>query len=233
MAKIRIGYDNNLGIPSDFADTVKCDVIGNGDLNQLINSFAKRDLDAVFIPVGTLPYMKDYEIISHSLLGAGGRNTLESIFVSTRPINTKNIMNYRLGRVNKYCTTSYWAPLIYLMNYVPKDTVFKFEDTKSFQDMLHKTAEGSIDGSMVWNIILQQNKKSTDKVRFVFSKSDLPTPVIVAHPDFPAAEREKLNKFNSSDSKAFFSGFKEPNLPALQKFLTAMQQAISFYRLNI
>lgn len=230
---MRIGYDLNLGIPNDFAQHIKSEIISYGDLTQLINDFSAQKLDAIFIPVGTLPYMKDYEIISHSLFGRGNKNTLESIFVSTRPINTKNVMNYRLGRVNKYCTTSYWAPLIYLMNFVSKDTVFKFEDTKSFQDMLNKTAQGLIDGSMVWNVILQQNKKATDKVRMVFSKSDLPTPVIVAHSDFPAETRERINTFSTADTSAFFSGFKPPDLTALRKFSATMEQAIDFYDLKI
>ena len=61
MQKIRIGYDNNLGIQNDFAKTVQCDVVGYQDISHLVKDFSSQELNAIFVQAGTLPYLNNYE----------------------------------------------------------------------------------------------------------------------------------------------------------------------------
>jgi hypothetical protein len=178
--------------------------------------------------------MKDYKIISQSIFRGKNSSTLQSDFVTTETMDLQKITQKTLGRVNQYCTTSYWAPLLHLMNYVPKNSLIHFKNTKSFQDLLFEAAENKVDGATVWDIIIDENPNAARKVYQIFSVNNLPTPVIVAKPNFSDVEiLEKINRFKTEDKTGFFAGFQKPNDGEITEFLSAIQQAIKFYNLSL
>lgn len=229
MNKIKIGYDDNLGLPNDFADTIGCNLVAYHDIGKMIAALENQTLAAIFIHAGTLPYLKNCKIVAQSLYGPLGQLTLQSNFVSASSISISNINHLVLGRVNEYCTTSFWAPLIYLMKILPQHTTLTFKNTNGFKDMLHKTAGKKLDCSMVWDIILKQNPQDTAKVHELFHKNDLPTPIIVTQTDLPDDIRQKLINFRSTDHHSFFIGFQKPNLIAINQFIAAMQKTTNYF----
>lgn len=231
MQKIRLGYDSNLGLPPDFSEKIPCDLVGYEDITLLVKLFQAENLDSIFIPVGTLPYIKKYQIISQAIFDSDPSDTLRSNFVTSKAINISNIADHSLGRVNKYCTTSYWAPLIYLMDYLPQGTPLKFQDTNGFQDMLNKTAQEIIDSSTVWDIILQQNPTAAHKVHELFSVNALPSPVLISNLNISLELCKNINQFKTNDQQWFYRGFQAPKLTSITQFLTAIQKAITFYNL--
>lgn len=231
MEQIVIGYDDNLGLPSDFRLAIGCDIISYHNLAEMIKDFNEQKLLGIFIPSGTLPYLDNYEIISQATFGSNHKLTLQTNFVSTKNLSLLNIKTSTIGRVNKYCTTSFWAPLIYLMDFIPKHTLLKFEDTNGFQDLLFKTAEGQIDCSMVWDIILQENPDAANKVHQLFNKNDLPTPVLIGRPGFPSNIKEKINHFKTTDIKAFFNGFQPADIRGINQFQQAIQKSIQYFNI--
>lgn len=233
MYKIKFGYDVNLGLPSDFASVLNLDAVSYFDIGKMIQDFEQKEIACMFIPAGTLPYLKEYELIAQALFGSEKTTELRTQFVTTKKISIHNIPQLTLGRVNKYCSTSYWAPLIYLMNFLPSKTNITFKDTNGFQDMLHKTATDKLDASMVWDIILQQNANDASIVRELFEKSDIPTSVIVSHEGFSAALTDQISLFNSNDSKAFFTGFQTPDREVINQFIAAMQFAGEHFNVAI
>lgn len=135
--KIKIGYDDNLGLPNDFPEAIGCEITAYHDLGQMIDEFVKQNLSGLFIPAGALPYIKQYDIVSQAQFGSENKITLKAFFVTTRNIAVQDVANSSIGRVNQYCTTSFWAPLIYLMDFLPRNTSLKFQDTDGFQNMLN------------------------------------------------------------------------------------------------
>lgn len=85
----------------------------------------------------------------------------------------EEVKNSSIGRVNKGCTTSFWASLLCLMEVLPKNTQLTFHHTEGFKDLLFKTAGGALSSSMVWNIILELNPAAADKVRQFLKKDGL------------------------------------------------------------
>ena len=233
MDKVLIGYDDNLGLPKGFSETLGCDVAPYHILTPMLEDFAEGKLSAIFIPSGTLPYVKEYKILSQALLGPESKINLQTNFVTGEPISIEDLPNITIGRVNKYCTTSFWAPLIYLKDFLPKNTIFKFQDTNGFKDMLVKTAEKKIVSSMVWDIFLIQNPNLANKVHQLFTKDDLPCPVLCAKENFPQNLIEKINQFKSNDSQAFFNGFQTPNIPFIQSFLEDIKKASAHFAIEI
>lgn len=233
MKNRRIGYDNNLGIPSDFTKAFPCDLVKYDDLAQLIDHFEKKSLEAAFLPVGALPYMKNYSIISQALYSSENLSILTSDFVTTKDINLNNMMNFTLGRVNQFCTTSYWAPLIYLMRLLPQNTRLQFEDASSLHDLLFKTANGVIDGSTLWDILLTQNPEPAAKLKKIFSVTELPTPIIIAQEHWDIEISSQLNQFTSDDKQALFPAFRHPNIRMINHFLSEIDVACDFFNIEI
>ena len=231
MDKIKIAYDDNLGLPADFVEWVGCDIVSYHDLSEMTHVFEDDSVYGMFIPAGTLPYLQNYEIISQALFGSENKTTLQSNFVSTNNIILTDFDHQVLGRVNQYCTTSFWAPLIYLKQFLPKDTTLNFKNTNGFADMLHKAAMEEIDGAMVWDIILQQRPQDAAKVQPLFNKSDLPTPVIVIRKGSDDSIKDKINTFITSDKKAFFNGFRAPEVKPLDQFVFDMKAAQAYFHI--
>ena len=233
MKKIKIGYDDNLGLPADFTQQIECEIVSYHNLQPMLDAFADKVLDAIFTPAGSLPYVKSYELLAQSILSIDHGISLTSKLVTTKNINVSKIMDFTIGRVNQYCTTSYWAPLIYLMDFIPEGSKLNFVDTNGFVDMLDKTANGAIDCAMVWEIILKQDPQSAAKVHELGSLSNLPSPVIICGADFPASTKEKICHFNSTDKKAFFSGFQNVNVESVNQYTDNIAKAIQFYNIKL
>ncbi len=233
MGKIKIGYDVNLEIPNDFAQVIGCEVVPYNSLDELLNAFNKKELAAAFIPAGTLPYVSNPNIVSQALFRPTQKASLQTNFVSLKEITLEEVKNSSIGRVNKGCTTSFWAPLLCLMEVLPKNTLLNFHNTEGFKDLLFKTADGALGSSMVWNIILELNPTATDKVRQFLKKDGLPTPVIIANSLLPQAMINKINQFKSTDQKTFFNGFQKPDLRALEDFQSAINKAIHHFDIKV
>lgn len=226
-----MGYDDNLGLPDDFSASIGCEIQAYHDLNEMIQAFEQGSLAAMFIPAGTLPYLKNYELLAQSLFGPQQKIVLQTNFVTVKEISISQIPQMKIGRVNQFCTTSFWAPQIYLMQFLPQNTALTFVNTNGFPDMLHKTAEEIVDCSMVWDIIMQQHPEDTDKVHELFHLANLPSPVIVGPVGGGAGVKEKLDRYISQDSRSFFRGFKAPDLGAIGEFLLAIKKAEQHFKI--
>lgn len=233
MNKIKIGYADNLGLPNDFADAIGCSLIAYRDLGKMFEALENQTLAAIFITAGTLPYIKNYKIVAQSLFGPLGLLTLQSNFVSPNSISISNINHLLLGRVNQYCTTSFWSPLIYLMKILPQHTTLTFKDTDDHPDMLRKTAAKKLDCSMIWDIVLKKHPQDANKVHELFHKNDLPTPIIVSRTELPDEIKQKLITFKSVDHQSFFTGFQKPNLIAINHFIAAMQKSSQYFNIVV
>lgn len=101
MSKIIVGYDDNLGLPNDFITTMDCNIQPYHDLGEMLQAFDTNDLAAIFIPSGTLPYVKNFQILAQALMGSENKKLMQSNFVSTENISTSDIPNLSIGRVNQ------------------------------------------------------------------------------------------------------------------------------------
>jgi hypothetical protein len=91
MKKIRLGFDANLGLPSDFSENVCCELTSHSLVDPLITEFNNRQLDCIFIPVGTLPYLQNYQVIAQAIFSETNKTVLKSNFVSAESIEIDNL----------------------------------------------------------------------------------------------------------------------------------------------
>ena len=111
------------------------------------------------------------------------------------------------------------------MKQLPHGSSITFKDTDSFQNLLRMAAEENIDCAMVWDFILQKYPEQTSKVEKLFDKNDLPAPVLIIAAEKNSGVNEKIIRFATNDSNAFFSGFQAPDIKLINQFLVDMKSA--------
>lgn len=232
MSTLLLGYDDNLGLPEDFID-IPLKTKAYHNIKQLLHDFETNKLDLAFVPAGTLPYLTSYCTIAQATFGAEHGRHLTSILVNRTKASLSNIESSQFGRVNQYCTTSFWAPLIYFMEKSKAKDAINFIDTNGFQDLLFKVVDHTIDTAMVWNIILKDNPKATACVEELGSKNDLPTPLILGKLPIPETLKDSISNFTSNDKKAFFNGFTTVDEDLLNNFREQILAAIKHFNLKL
>ncbi|MDP1602592.1 MAG: hypothetical protein Q8M03_04940 [Legionella sp.] len=232
MNTLLLGYDDNLGLPDDFI-TIPLKTKAYHDIKQLLHDFETNKLPLVFVPAGTLPYLTSYSMIAQATFGLQQALHLTSVLVNKKKMSLSEIVSSQFGRVNQYCTTSFWAPLIYFMEKSVSTNFINFIDTKGFQDLLFKVADQSIDTAMVWDIILQDNPEATQRVEELGSKNDLPTPLILSKLPIAETLKNSIINFKSSDKKSFFNGFKAVDVDLINNFRERIMSAIKHFHLKL
>lgn len=234
MDELIIGFDDNLGLPQDFADKINLKTRSYHDLTRMLQDFESDSLSLAFIPAGTLPYLSvDFNIVAQASFGLEYANRLRSKLVTAKDLTLTDLVRSKLGRVNQYCTTSFWAPLIYFMGRSKQGTSIDFIDTNGFQDLLIKAADQKIDGAMVWDLILENNPDATNKVHELGTKDDLPTPIIITKSNFPDTLKNKIISFKSHDKNSFFNGFTAVDLDLINDFREQMILASKHFDLGL
>jgi hypothetical protein len=128
MKKFRLAYDDNLGLPEDFLDDLNRSLKSGSkihfqsqafhDIGKMIKAFDRREIALAFLPAGCLPYLRsNYGVLAEASFGPFRPEALRSV-LRTRLIDSRmsleELTSRRIGCVNRYCTTSYWAPMILL-----------------------------------------------------------------------------------------------------------------------
>lgn len=217
----RIGYDDNLGFPRDFSETIPCELVAYHELSEMIAAFEEGKLWSFFTPAGTLPYLNQGVILAQARL----QPAIQAELVTTKAIAISDLNTQTLGRINPYCTTSFWGALIALMPYFSPGTVLQFKETNGFYDLLQQTALKNVDGAMVWNRILKKFPDEADKVHILLTQKNLPPPILYGQSNEQQTLIEKITHFITKDSQFFFGGFKEPDDLLLDPFIANMKNA--------
>jgi hypothetical protein len=221
------GFDDNLGLPAKFSAYAGVNLKSYHELGEMVEDFEKQNLSMMFIPCGTLPYLtKFYTIIAQATLGRDYNTFINVKLVTAQDLSLEQSVKNSFGRINPYCTTSYWGLLLFLMEHYPSAKTIHFIQTEGFQDLLLKTHQKAFGCGMLWDKVLEQNPLITKELKVLGEKSNLPTPVIVANTAVDSALIHRLTHFRFEEKNGFFNGFTRPNLSFINSFLEQMKKAL-------
>lgn len=231
-----IAFDDNLGLPSDFGMQLDCETVSFHEIGDMLSAFATGQVGAMFAPAGTLVYLTaDHDIVAQATIGPDRKRTLESELVVRADASTADVAHLArqpIGCINRYCTTSYWAPMIALLGTTSTDTPLHFSDATGFRDLLDGVVEGRTATAMVWDAVLDRDPASRKKTRTVLRRTGLPCPIIVTG-KLSTDDRRRLTDsivgFDTSDTSGFFGGFDPPDHGELARFEREMADARRHY----
>ncbi len=252
MTTIRIAFDDNLGLPSGFVDaldaTVRahgasgCEAVSFHDVGAMLGAFDRREVAIAFAPAGSLPYVASaFDVIAEASFGPEHETALRSalrVRASDGAVTLDDIATRKIGCVNRYCTTSYWAPMILLerespgMSRAPLD----FHEAAGFDDMLRAVVDGRTDGAMVWDAVALRDAEAANKTQASVVHDDLPCPLLIANEalvgDIRTAVAAFATAYRSDDPAAFFNGFTVPNAERIERFRAGMARAQAAFGLS-
>lgn len=217
MNKLQLGLDENLGVPSDFQDLFN--LVSYKNLAKQIDDFENNKLDLIFLPAGAVLDLKgNFTILAQATLGPDFKTTLSTTLVTSKNLSISQAFKCKIGYINQYCTTSFWAPQIYFKNSNEEYHPIQFIKVDNFTELLNKTVSQEIDVAMVWDKVLEQEPNSAKKVKEFVTLTQLPSPIIVGNNYIPPNIKNEIIHFKSRDKNSFFNGFTSPDLVLINEF---------------
>ena len=234
---LTLAFDDNLGYPdgliegieqtvSDATDEpVTCSTLSFHELDQMIESFTRGDSQLMFLPCGCFPYVATpLKVMAQATTGPDRVTTLTSILVARSSLKAESVPSVsglRFGCINKFCTTSYWAPQFLERNSnVSTDALRHPVWVDGFDDLVVSLIDGRSDVAMVWEPYLAKHASESAAFDELGRLADLPAPVLIADPSLGGALLEALGGLSpllgSNDS--LFNGLASPNVDAIKAF---------------
>lgn len=221
-------HDSNLGFPigqdiwRDFFTQCQCTVFGTNDIKLIIQSLQNDSNIFAYIPVVCLYQVRKIQEIhglASATTGKSGSPTTSSVLIIKRGSNIKDLSGLRgktYGRINQYCTSSYFAPVIHL-----SDNGFRFQDffgkvqnipvsPGNWQNQIDQVISGAIDATMVDENTWLSNPKNAKETEIIGRIDGLPCPIVVSK---SIVNTQFLDLFKATllssprDNSAMFSGF--------------------------
>lgn len=221
-------HDSNLGFPieqdiwQDFFTRGQCSVLGSNKI-ELISQNLSSDSDLfAYIPVVCLYNLRKIQNLQglvSATTGKSGSSTTSSVLIVKREAHLKNLADLEgktYGRINEYCTSSFFAPSIYL-----GDNGFRFYDffgkvidvpvsPGNWQNQIDQVISGVIDATMVDENTWLSNPKNAEQTEIIGRMDGLPCPIIVSKSIVNGQFLDSLRGMlyaSQRDNSAMFSGF--------------------------
>ena len=252
MNKFRITYDDNLGLPQGFVDDLNGFLKGDSkihfqaeafhDIGEMIKAFEHRETAMAFMPAGCLPYLRStHAILAEASFGPFRSESLHSI-LRTRCADSRmtlaELSSRRIGCVNRYCTTSYWAPMILLasadLSPIPAPD---FVQLDGFDDMITSVVDGRVDGAMIWDAVSEHHPEFDRVLGKGVGINDLPAPLLIGNELLEEKTREGVRlltaNYHNADWDGYFKALKTPDLARLQLFEEGVMHAQKVFGLSM
>jgi ABC-type phosphate/phosphonate transport system substrate-binding protein len=234
---MKIGLDTNLQFPEGdpywAPFLARCEVAHYTDLDALTTRLLRRDLDVSYLPAANYFFLRGdpaYRGLAsaRSALTAATEQSSVLIVVMSSPVaNWHALEGARLGYINTYCTTSYFAPAILLaLEGLALEDFFRAVPVAPWQGQIDAVVAGAIDATMVYEDVWLARADNAQKTRVIARLDDLPTPVFIGRTDnepFTSKLERKLIGFAEKAAPgALYAGFSSYQGECLERFFAEL-----------
>ena len=235
------GFDANLDFPlldSYWAPLLKsgrCQIASFTDLEALTEALLAHLLDFSYLPSANCFFLRRDPLL-HGLVSAcssrTGKPAQNSVLVvkqSNPATSWRDLRGKRLGYINTYCTTSYFAPSILLAREgLRLNAFFDAFAVPAWQGQIDAVIAGSIDATMVYEDVWLARAQNAAATRIIDRLDGLPTPPFVARTDidgaFTASLKAALLAYKPSVTPSMlYAGFAPYQGDAMQRFFAELE----------
>ena len=189
-------FDTNLDFPlpdrrwRDFFTAESCDIASTADLDMLTDALRQHRADFSYLPVRQLLLPARRRRLSRARERASARtetpsqNSVLVVKTSNPATRWQDLRNARLGYINTYCTTSYFAPSILIAREgLTLNSFFKAGPVAAWQGQIDAVVDGSIDVTMVYEDVWLARADNAARTKIIARIDDLPTPAVIVRSD--------------------------------------------------
>ncbi|MFA5900889.1 MAG: PhnD/SsuA/transferrin family substrate-binding protein [Hyphomicrobium sp.] len=232
-------FDANLDFPfadpawASFSSSMHCSITSYTDLDILTTALRQQLFDFSYLPGANCFFLQNapYRGIASALTAITRRPSQSSLLIvakSNPATQWTQLRGKRLGYINTYCTTSYFAPSILLAQ--QGFALTKFFDAfpvAAWQGQIDAVIAGSIDATMVYEDVWLETPSNAEQTKVLAHLDDLPTPPVIVRNNVPAAVTDKLTSTLSGFEAtrgpgALYSGFAAYEDSLMQRFFADM-----------
>jgi phosphonate transport system substrate-binding protein len=204
--RIEGGFDANLDFPFDdagwgaFATATNPAVTSYVDLDTLTMAVRQGLFDFSYLPSSSCYFLRGspYRGVVSALTARTHRPAQNSVLVvaAANPATSwHDLRGKRLGYINTYCTTSYFAPSILLArDGISLKDFFDAVPVKPWQGQIDAVVAGSIDATMVFEDVWLATSDNARRTKVLARIDDLPTPPFIVRSDFDAGIADRLKQ---------------------------------------
>jgi phosphonate transport system substrate-binding protein len=199
------GFDANLELPladpywSSLFTVENCEITSTIDLDTLTAALLKHQYDFSYLPSANCYFLRDdhaWRGLASALSPRTKSPAQSSVFVVKRSnpaTSWQQLKGAKLGYINTYCTTSYFAPSILLAREdLALETFFDAFAVAPWQGQIDAVIDGSIDATMVYEDVWLAQSSNAGQTRIIARLDDLPTPPVIALASLEAPFTSKL-----------------------------------------
>lgn len=176
-----------------------------------------------------------YHPIANALFASNHESKINSVLIVSKksPINNlEDLKGKTYGYINQYCTSSYFAPAIFLKKHGFSFHEF-FGSTQAvgpWQLQIDAVTHGEVDATMVQEDLWLKLPENAEKTKIIGKEENLPSPLIVSAKN---TEETLLKEFqeilfspkSEPSLHALFSGFIPYQKSQVETFFSSAQQA--------
>jgi ABC-type phosphate/phosphonate transport system substrate-binding protein len=229
---MKIGLDANLQFPEDgrfWASYLEgCEVEHYTDLAALTERLVRHDLDASYLPAANCFFLrgdKGYRGLASARSARSKAPYQSSVLIvakSSPAADWRALEGARIGYINTFCTTSYFAPAILLAREgLALETFFDAFPVAPWQGQIDAVVAGAIDATMVYEDVWRARADNAERTKVIARLDDLPTPVFIGRSDeaFVSRFEEKLVAFDGrATSGTLYAGFSPYQGERMERF---------------
>lgn len=170
------------------------------DMAELTDDLEHDATRCSYLPVADDYYLRDdatYTAVASARYAADGTTGMASVLVAAADSGierAEDLKGRRLGIIHRFCTTSYFAPAIFLAQRGQRilDFVGDVVTVAAWQGQIDAVAAGTVDATMVLERVWDQAPNAAG-LRVLGRQDRLPTPVAIVHRDAPARFRVEFS----------------------------------------
>jgi ABC-type phosphate/phosphonate transport system substrate-binding protein len=219
-----LAYDGNLGLPDSVMADLSIAPVAFRDVAGMVAAFCDGDADACFASAAvdcSFGGVAHQRVAQATVAGAPAlRSTLLVRHDATSEVPAQLVDGW-IGCIDAFCTTSYWAPMITLLDETRPGTALAFRRSRGFDDLLGAVIEGRTEAAMVWDRVLDRYPGAAARTRALAVSDPLPAPLLYARADLAPRATDTLRRAflaARAGRGSWFDGFREPDHGLVETF---------------
>jgi phosphonate transport system substrate-binding protein len=168
------------------------------DLGELTAGLRSQLFDFSYLPVANLFFLRDapFRGLASAVSPRTSLACQSSVLIVGKesPVTDwRQLQGKRLGYINTYCTTSYFAPAILVAREgLALTSFFDAFPVAPWQGQVDAVVDGQIDATMVFEDVWLATPQNADRTKIIARMDDLPTPAVVAASDLDTGVSARL-----------------------------------------
>jgi ABC-type phosphate/phosphonate transport system substrate-binding protein len=203
-ARLAGAFDGNLDFPfvdpawAAFANSAHCGITSYTDLDVLTSALSQRLFDFSYLPSANCYFLQSapYRGIVSALTPITKRESQSSLFVvakSNPAMHWSELRGKRLGYINTYCTTSFFAPSILLArDGIVMTSFFHAFPVAPWQGQIDAVLADVIDATMVYEDVWLAKPANAVNTKVLARIDALPTPPVIVSTSLDAGLSDRL-----------------------------------------